>query len=278
LWIHTRAWPLVKPKAIVFIAHGYGEHIGRYEHVAAELNSHGFSVYGMDHQGHGQSEGDRAHVERFAHFNRDFLVFVRNVQTTFIRRVPCFLLGHSMGGLIAIQTIRQCVAESKTQDPVWPWAGLILSAPAIIPDPSAAKPILVKLAAFFSKTVPKLAFNKLDASGVSRNPAVVYNYDHDLLNYHGGIRARFGHEFLITMMDAQRNAGQSIQLPLLVLQGAMDKLVVPRGAQLIHDTAVTSDKTIKIYPNNFHEIFNDFDKDQVLGDVVLWLDTHVVPL
>jgi len=258
-----------------FISHGYGEHIGRYEHVSNKLNSHGFAVYGLDHQGHGQSEGDRAHVEYFSHFTRDLLTYVRKVQHTYPSPLPCFLLGHSMGGLIAIQTIRQCVAERKGQASVWPWEGLILSAPAVVPDPSVAKPALVALSGFFAQTLPKLPFNQLDSKWVSRDLAVVYHYQHDLLNYHGGIRARFGYEFLQTMMDVQRNAGPALTLPLLILHGSKDKLALVQGAQLVYDTALSLNKTIKIYPDNYHELFNDLDKARVFDDMIAWLNNRV---
>lgn len=65
LWLYHRQWIVAKPRAIVFLCHGFAEHSGRYEHVARRLNAEGFSVYSLDHQGHGQSEGDRAYVEKF---------------------------------------------------------------------------------------------------------------------------------------------------------------------------------------------------------------------
>jgi len=265
----------VKPKAVVFICHGYGEHIGRYEHVAAELNSQGYAVYGMDHQGHGQSEGDRAHVEDFNHFARDYLDFVRIIQQQLSRPIPCFLLGHSMGGLISTQVVRKSSTEKKEQETVWPWAGLVLSAPAIVPDPSVAKPWMVAVAGFFSKVTPQLPFEKLNAKWTSRDPVVVWNYEHDPLNYHGGVRARLGMGFLEAMTDAQRHAGGGLSLPLLIIQGDMDKLVIPSGAQLLYDRSVSADKTLRMYPGNYHELFNEFDKAQVLGDVVSWLDKHI---
>jgi len=123
LWLHVRRWHphassnyTTLPRGVVFLVHGYAEHIGRYEHIAERLARLGYYVCGIDHQGHGMSDGDRAHVERFEHFVQDYLAFMafeqanllaewqtRNASTQFepITNPPCFILGHSMGGLIA---------------------------------------------------------------------------------------------------------------------------------------------------------------------------------
>lgn len=96
-------------RAIVLLSHGFGEHIGRYEHVAAALCAAGFYVFALDHQGYGRSEGDRAHVQKFSDYVDDVLQFLALAKA----RAPAadaaggaFLLGHSMGGGIAVQTAR----------------------------------------------------------------------------------------------------------------------------------------------------------------------------
>jgi pimeloyl-ACP methyl ester carboxylesterase len=92
---------------IVVIVHGFAEHGGRYEHVAAALTRAGFVVYVMDHQGHGQSEGDRAHVVKFTDYAEDVLTLARMAQERHhLLTNRTFLLGHSMGGAIAIQAMQ----------------------------------------------------------------------------------------------------------------------------------------------------------------------------
>jgi len=112
LWLFTRAWrvPPADERGVVFILHAYREHIGRYEPLAAALNAAGFSVYGHDHQGHGQSGGERGFVEVFNHYVLDALHYMRTIQSEMCEAgqepKPCFLLGHSMGGTIAMQMAR----------------------------------------------------------------------------------------------------------------------------------------------------------------------------
>ncbi len=154
LWIHIRRWPVnlmdaagqpLPPKAIVFLAHGYGEHIGRYEALATFLNRAGYYVVGIDHQGHGQSDGDRAHVGKFKHFVQDYLRFLEHEQARFRQiygfhfSAPAFLYGHSMGGLIAFNVALQ----SPSNPLLWPWRGVVLSSPALAVDPAVQKPLIV---------------------------------------------------------------------------------------------------------------------------------------
>ena len=79
--IAYRSWiPQSITKGVVVISHGFGEHSGRYEHVALELQRHGFAVYCIDHVGHGRSEGDRAYVKHFSDYSRDLIQLTRIVK------------------------------------------------------------------------------------------------------------------------------------------------------------------------------------------------------
>jgi hypothetical protein len=90
--VYFKRWPAAgKAKGDVFLVHGLGEHIGRYEHVAAALNDAGYNVFGMDHQGHGRSEGDRGHAERFQHMVDDYLQVEHHS-----RRRLCGCCSHAM--------------------------------------------------------------------------------------------------------------------------------------------------------------------------------------
>jgi dipeptidyl aminopeptidase/acylaminoacyl peptidase len=102
LWIHYRRWTVSNPKGVIFIMHGAFEHIDLYNHIAESLNEQGFDVYGLDHQGHGQSDGDPAYVEQFSDYVDDAVLFVQNIQRNYKKQLPNFILGHSMGGLITL--------------------------------------------------------------------------------------------------------------------------------------------------------------------------------
>lgn len=181
--------PSPSSRGTVVIVHGFGEHCGRYEHVAAALNQAGFVVCALDHQGHGQSEGDRCYAERLEHLTDDIEQFVATHVKERANRNPgpLFLLGHSMGGLLAY-----LVAQQNPKR----WAGVVLSGPAFIPDPDTATPFKKWLARTLSSCAPKLPIDPLDGTWVSRSTSVVTSYQLDPLVYAGGIRIRMGAELL----------------------------------------------------------------------------------
>ena len=157
-----------QPKGIVILCHGLSEHSGRYGAFAASLIKSGFGVYALDHQGHGLSEGDRSYVNRFQDLVQDVLQFtdiVKGQHVQLARRF--FLVGHSMGGLIAVHTV---LANAQQ------YAGVVLSAPALKPDPKTATPFIKAVARVLSYVFPKLALRKLPLDGLCSDPAVVHDY------------------------------------------------------------------------------------------------------
>ena len=162
-------------KAIVFISHGLGEHILRYEHLARFLNANGYSVFGMDHQGHGQSEGDRTHVVKFQDYVDDYLFFVEKIVHE-QPKLPKFMIAHSMGGLIGAQVAR----FSPTL-----WNGVILSGPLLKPDPKLASPFMIFITRFLANFLPKLGVETIPASNLSHDKQVIEKYQTDPLIFHG---------------------------------------------------------------------------------------------
>lgn len=273
LWLHFRSWTVPNPKALVFLSHGYGEHMGRYEHVAAVLNSLGLSVYGLDHQGHGQSDGDRAYVERFGNFVCDFVQFVKFIEDQVSQQQklpPSFLLGHSMGGCIAIHVAHKSASLGLER----PWKGLILSAPLVMPDPHAATPTMIFLARHLSNMLPKLPLNKLGASKVAKDPLVVRRYEEDSLVYNGCMLARTGSELLQATDDLAALLPE-VKMPTIILQGDQDIVVYAGGAQLFFDKVGSQDKSIKKYPGLWHEIFNEPEKEIVFRDMDDWIQARL---
>ena len=114
----------------------------------------------------------------------------------------------------------------------------------------------------------------LDVSTISRDPQVVSTYVNDPLVFHGKTPARLAAEMLRGMLRVTAEVGK-ITLPFIVLQGSEDKLVDPRGAQMLYDGASSTDKTIKVYQGLYHEVFNEPERAHVLGDVETWLEAHV---
>lgn len=258
LWLFTRSWEVAKPKGYVFICHGYGEHIGRYEHVARYFNAHGYSVHGVDHQGHGQSDGDRGYSVKFQHMVDDFVQFVSTVNTN---SLPRFLYGHSMGGLISTLLL------SQQQNM---FTGAIISAPALIPDPNVATPFKTTLAKFLSAVIPKLCLDSLDSSGLCSNQTVVDRYDHDRLNVRGGMKVRMAFNMLAAMAEI-RDYMHKITTPLLLVHGAKDPICLAQGSTSLNAKASSTDKKIIIYPGFLHESHNEPSHLTMLSDVLTWI-------
>jgi acylglycerol lipase len=262
--IYYQAWlPEAEVKAVLLVVHGLGEHCGRYMNVVNHCVPLGYAVYGLDHIGHGKSAGKREMVARFDDFTTTLTIFY-NMVKGWQPGKPIFLLGHSMGGLIATYYLLDHQADFK---------GAVISAPAIKISESITS-TTITLGKILSILAPEKGLLGLDASHVSRDPQVVSAYVNDPLVFHAKTPARLAAELLKGMLRVEAEVAK-ITLPFIVVQGSEDKLVDPRGAQMLYDRASSQDKTIKVYPGFYHEVFNEPERAQVLGDVETWLAGHV---
>jgi acylglycerol lipase len=250
-------------KAVLMIVHGLGEHSGRYMNVVNYFVPQGYAVYALDHIGHGKSEGGREEVERFNDYTLPLKSYFERIQKEQPGK-PIFLVGHSMGGLIGAVYLLDYQAGL---------AGAVLSAPAVkIPD--NISPVTLIMGRVLSIIAPKAGVIALDANGISRDPAVVSAYVADPLVFHGKTPARLSAEMLAGMKRVETETAK-ITLPLMLVQGEQDKLVDPGGARLLYEKAASADKTIKTYPGLYHEVFNEPERLQVLGDVQTWIEKHI---
>lgn len=262
--LHITHWlPAGLPKAVILLAHGYAEHAGRYTHVAKRLTDAGYAVYAIDHWGHGRSDGTPGFVPRFSAFTDGLAELLTLVEVNH-GETPRLLLGHSMGGLIS--TLFLIERQSA-------FVAAALSGPAIVPGAPPSR-FTIWISRFLSRFFPRLGVLALDANGVSRDPAVVAAYRADPLVYTGKIGARLGKEFMDAMAAAQAGAPK-ITLPILFQHGEKDSLAAIAGSQYLFDHVGSADKTLKIYPGLFHEIYNEPEQEAVLDDLVNWFDAHV---
>jgi acylglycerol lipase len=261
-----QAWlPEAEPKAILLVVHGLGEHSGRYLNLVNHFIPLGYGVYALDHFGHGQSDGPRKHVERFGDYTTTLQMYVERVRGWQPDK-QIFLIGHSMGGLIATAYLLDHQAQ---------FAGAVLSGPAVkVPDD--VSPLTIFVGQALAAAVPRFALLGLETGAISRDPAVVQAYVNDPLVYNGKATARLAAEMLKTIRRVGAEAS-ALKLPLLILQGSADRLVDPAGAQQLYDAAGSTDKTLKVYPGLYHELYNEPERDEVLHDVQHWLEGHLVP-
>jgi acylglycerol lipase len=261
--IHQRSWlPSGPVRGIVVIAHGFAEHSGRYQHLAERLNAEGVAVRAADHRGHGLSEGKRTSVVRFDDYVDDLTTVITEAREEW-PSVRLILLGHSMGGLVAL---RFAVRDASLID------GLVVSAPAACPgDVSRLK---VTLGHMLSRVAPNAAVLRLPLNKISRDPTVVEAYNSDPLVFRTPIRARLGAEMLTTM-DRVDAGLPALRVPLLVMQGTSDGLVDPGCGPHVYQRAGSTDKTLKMYDGLWHEIFNEPEREHVLDDLATWVRKHL---
>ena len=253
-----------KPKDVVVIAHGYGEHGDRYANVVERLVPAGFAVHAIDHRGHGRSGGRRAVVDRMDRVITDLHGFVEQIRARHAGERgggKVKLLGHSMGGSIALG-----YALRYPQD----LSGLILSGPAVGGFVPAGQRLVLRL---LSALAPNLGTLALPASGVSRDPAVVSAYERDPLVYHGKVPARTAGEMVAAAASFPARAGE-MKLPVLIQHGAQDKLIPVEPNRAVYAALGATDKTVTIYEGLYHEIYNEPEHARVIDDLMAWLETH----
>ena len=262
--LHWYRWlPKDEPRAIILLVHGYAEHLGRYDHVAAALNAQGFGVYALDHWGHGKSDGLPGFVPAFSAFTDGVEVLLNAVEEAH-PGIPLFLIGHSMGGLIA--TLHLITHQSH-------YAGAILSGPAIMAAQEPSR-FMIWISRLLSRIAPRMGVMQFDANGVSRDPQVVAAYRADPLVYGGKMSARLAREMFEAMAVARAGAG-AITLPMLLLHGQEDSATAPQGSEYLHAHLGSKDNTLRLYPGLYHEVFNEPEQREVLGDVTHWLEAHL---
>jgi len=262
--LYYQSWtPEEKPTAMLLIAHGLAEHSGRYRHVAEFFVANGYGVYALDHIGHGKSDGLRNFVNRFTDYHVGITALTEQVKQDYPEQ-SLILVGHSLGGLISSDFL---LDYQNLFD------ACILSGPAIQTS-AAPSTFLMYISRLISALAPRLGVAKLDGNAISRDPAVVAAYIDDPLVYNGKVTARLGTE-MFTAMERVLNNAQLIALPLLILHGEEDALTKPAGSQELYNKVSSKDKTLKIYPKLYHEIFNEPEREQVLADAVTWLDRQL---
>jgi len=264
--IFYRHYPAESDCARMVIAHGLGEHSGRYGNVVERMLPKGISVWVPDHRGHGQSEGKRGHVLNFFQYLSDLRISVELAGGDRPEGMKCFLLGHSMGGLIALYFAQQFPGLID---------GVIASSPAlgmVIEIPGAKK----MLGSFMSYIWPEMTMgNELDTSKVSHDLKIVRAYETDPL-VHDRVSARFFTEFLAAMETVQAQAS-SLKEPTLLQVAGDDHLVDARSSVQFFEKLDLEDKTLYVYDGGYHEIYNENDdlRRQVLKDLEDWLENHL---
>lgn len=257
-------WPLASQqvlRGVVLLVHGLGEHAGRYDHLAGQLNDWGFAVRGYDQYGHGESGGPRGGLPTDSRLLDDLTDIVDSTRSRMGPHTPLILLGHSMGGLVAARFVALGLR---------PVQALVLSSPALDPGLNAIQKLLL---AVLPKIAPNLRIgNGLDASLISHDPAVVAAYQADKL-VHDRVSARLA-RFIADGGPATLAQAASWSVPTLLLYAGADRLVNPAGSRAFAAAAPKTVLSAHCFEALYHEIFNELDAAPVFAELKKWLDAR----
>jgi len=248
-------------KAIITIVHGVCEHNERYDYLTSILNDEGYSVVRFDLRGHGKSGGERGYSKNYHEFSDDLNEIISIIKKDF-PDIPIFVLGHSMGAFIS--ALYEILYPEQIR-------GQILSGiPATELPLSDIK--LLKLLPY--NKFPKInAKNKL-AKLVSRDMGVVNDYMSDPLNLKKSTIKMSGEMFLKGPSFISEHIDE-YKAPCLILHGREDKIVTEKASEWFYKNISSEDKTRKVYPDLFHEILNEPEKDLVINDILKWLEKRL---
>ncbi len=244
------------PKAIIVLVHGLAEHCGRYDHVVQKLNEFGYGVYRFDNRGHGRSGGKRGYLDNFHLFIDDADLFVELAKNE-NSGLPIFMLGHSMGGFITAGYGSKYPGKLK---------GQIFSGPVII-----ELPIFDPLKEMDLVNAPETPIPNSLSALICRDKAVVKDYEDDPLVLKETTLKLLTNVFIEGVEWLGENL-KHYDYPCLILHGGDDQIVDKASAEYFYENITVKDKTLKIYKDFYHEILNETEKDQVLGDIKNWLD------
>jgi alpha-beta hydrolase superfamily lysophospholipase len=255
--------PTVEPTGVVILCHGYAEHARRYDHVAERFADGGLITYAIDLRGHGRSGGKRVYLRNISEYATDFhhLVGIATAAHPGLKRV---VLGHSMGGGVVFT-----YGVEHPDD----YAAMVLSGPAVYAQ-DAVSPVMTVVAKVLGSVLPGLPVEQLPAEAVSRDPAVVAAYQADPLVYQGKLPAGIA-KALIGVGETMPQRAAALTAPLLVVHGGHDKLIPVDGSRRLLECVGATDANLKVYPELYHEVFNEPERAVVLDDVVSWIEVHL---
>ena len=260
--IFYRAWqPAGEPRAVVVICHGVNSHGGQYLWAADRLVESGYAVFALDLRGRGLSEGERFYVEDIADYVADVAGTIAIAKAGY-PGLKLFLLGHSAGGVTSASYVLDHQAEID---------GFICESFAFqVPAPGFALAAIKGL----SHIAPHLGVLKLRNEDFSRDPEVVAALNADPL-IENETQPAATVAALVRADERLREDFPTITLPLLILHGTADKATVCKGSEFFFETAGSSDKTLKLYEDHYHDLLADFGKEQVMADIKTWLEARI---
>jgi len=264
---YIRGWDLTnnRPKALITLVHGLGEHTGRYLHVGKSMTDAGYALVGFDLRGHGKSGGARGHFPSLNAVIQD----IRQFSKFLVQRypdIPHFLYGHSLGGLLSLAYALQYPAGLN---------GVIVTGAALRSSLQEQKN-KIAMVNLLGSLLPTITMpSGLDATTISRDADIVQKYINDPL-VHDKTSLGLGKSAL-KAIDLCFAHAKEFAPPLLIMHSAADKLTYPSGsedfAKLASET--NHDVTLKLWDDLYHEIHNEPQKAEVFKVMIEWIEKHL---
>ncbi len=256
--IHGHHWPVEQAKAVVAFVHGMGEHGARYAPIAKAFAEAEMASMAYDRRGHGRSEGKRGHTISFVAFIEEIKNLISKAKEAY-PGLPVFLYGHSMGGNLVLNYLKDEAIEVDGVIASAPWIDLAFK-------PS---PIKLQMGKLVRSLLPGVSMkNDLDPAHISRDPAEVQAYINDPL-VHDQITPNTGVFMLNKAEELQAYSG-AIKVPLLIMHGTADKVISFDAAKAFSER-VSGSVSFKSWEGGYHEIHHDPNKAEVIAFAKDWL-------
>lgn len=251
-----------KPKAVICLVHGVGEHVSRYTHVAEAFANAGYAMMGADLRGHGRSEGIRGHTPSADAYLDDIDLLLAHARARYTN-LPLILYGHSLGGILVLYYgLRRRPAVH----------GVIATSPGLhtAVEEQTVKVIAAKVlgSIFPNATLP----SGLNVDDISRDVAVVTAYKNDPLT-HDRLSLGFGKIMLGVTRWTLDHAGE-FSLPLLLMHGKADKIAYPSSSSEFA-AALDTRCTLVLWDEAYHELHNEPQKEEVFKTMIIWMDARM---
>ncbi|UJR83023.1 alpha/beta hydrolase [Sandaracinus amylolyticus] len=261
--IFVRSWqPPGAPRAVLAVVHGFKSHSGLYDWAGPRLAETGLAVYALDLRGHGKSGGERLYAEKMSELTDDVDALVKLARSRH-PGLAVFVLGHSAGGVISCMYVLEHQKEL---------AGFICESFAHeVPAPDFVLAVLKGL----SHITPHAHVLKLEDEGYSRDAKFVERIKNDPLIPKIAYPALTVAEMVRADERLKQGDFANITLPVLILHGTADRVTLPRGSERFQEMGGSADKTLKLYPDHFHDLLNDFGREGVLTDITQWIGARI---
>jgi len=256
--LYCRSWPVADARATLIALHGLGDHSALYPMIGEALAPRGIAVLTPDLRGNGRSPGQRGYIAAWGDLREDLGRLVERTRAEAPER-PLFLLGMSLGGLVALDYALHRPDGLR---------GVIALSPPLgvlgVPAP------LLALGRILSRVWPRFSLETgMDLTGLSRDAAVVERVRTDPLFHRRGT-ARLSTEVTDTIARVQAEAGR-FAAPLLIQHGAADRMVPPDGSRRFVARVGHPDRRLIEYPGAYHALLADLDGERVLADLAGWM-------